>query len=169
MTTAIQTESVTSIPLSKLVPWDGNVRKTGTTEGLHELQASIAAQGLLQSLVVKKTSRGKFAVIAGRRRYLALSGLAGEGRIASEAPVPCRVIPGSADGTGISLTENVVRAPMHPADQFESFRDLIDGGSTPAEIAARFGISKKGVKQRLRLARISPAVFEAYRAGDLAL
>jgi ParB family chromosome partitioning protein len=51
--------SIASIPLSKLVPWDGNVRKTGAADGLGELTASIAAHGVLQSLVVRKTRRGK--------------------------------------------------------------------------------------------------------------
>jgi ParB family chromosome partitioning protein len=161
--------SIASIPLNKLVPWDGNVRKTGGTEGLDELTASIAAVGLLQSLVVRKTSRGRFSIIAGRRRFLALSALAEKGEIAGDAPVPCRVVPGSSDATEISLTENVVRAPMHPADQFEAFRDLIDGGSSIADVAARFGISETVVKQRLKLARVSPVIFEAYRAGELSL
>jgi ParB family chromosome partitioning protein len=161
--------SIASIPLNKLTAWDGNVRKTGAREGLEELTASIAAHGVLQSLVVRKTNRGKFAVVAGRRRFLALSALAEGGTISGDAPVPCRVIPGSADATEISLTENVVRAPMHPADQFEAFRELIDGGSTPADIAARFGISEVAVKKRLKLARVSPVVFEAYRSGNLTL
>jgi len=161
--------SIASIPLTKLVPWDGNVRKTGASDGLEELSASIAAHGVLQSLVVRKISRGRFAIIAGRRRYLALSALAEGGSIDPDAPVPCRVVPGSADATEISLTENVMRAPMHPADQFDAFRELVDNGSTPADIAARFGISESAVKKRLKLARVSPVVFEAYRNGELTL
>jgi ParB family chromosome partitioning protein len=161
--------SIASIPLDKFVPWDGNVRKTGATDGLDELTASIRAHGVLQSLVVRKTHRGKFAIIAGRRRFLALSALAEEGAIAGDTLVPCRVIPGSADAAEISLTENVVRAPMHPADQFEAFRDLVDGGSSVADIAARFGISETAVKKRLKLARVSQVVYEAYRGGQLTL
>lgn len=161
--------SIASIPLSKLVPWDGNVRKTGASDGLEELTASIAAHGVLQSLVVRKTHRGKYAIVAGRRRFLALSALAEGGTLDADAPIPCRVIPGSADATEISLTENVVRAPMHPADQFEAFRELIDAGSSVADVAARFGISEVAVKQRLKLARVSPNVFEAYRRAELTL
>jgi ParB family chromosome partitioning protein len=130
---------------------------------------SIAAVGLLQPLVVRKTNRGKFAVIAGQRRYLALSALAERGTISPDAPVPCSVMPGTVDAAEISLTENVVRAPMHPADQFEAFRDLVDSGSTPADIAARFGITEIAVRQRLKLARVCTAVFEAYRKADLTL
>jgi ParB family chromosome partitioning protein len=161
--------SIASIPLDKLIPWDGNVRKTNSTDGLDELIASVAAHGVLQSLVVRKANRGKYAIVAGRRRYLALCALAERGDIMLDAPVPCRIIPGSADATEISLSENVVRAPMHPADQFDAFRELIDSGSTPADIAARFGINESAVKKRLRLARVSPVVFEAYRNGKLNL
>lgn len=175
--TLIQTErthpgnaySIASIPLNKLVPWDGNVRKTGASDDLGELKASIAALGVLQSLVVRKTHRGKYAIIAGRRRFLALSALAGEGTIEADAPVPCRIIPGSADATEISLTENVVRTAMHPADQFEAFRDLIDNGSSIDDVAARFGINESAVKKRLKLARVSPVIFVAYRKGKLTL
>ena len=51
------TNEIASIPLNKLVPWDANVRKTRAEEGLEELIASIAAHGVLQSLVVRKANR----------------------------------------------------------------------------------------------------------------
>src|SRR5580658_1434103 len=103
-----------SIPLNKLVPWDGNVRKTNSTEGLAQLTANIEAHGVLQSLVVTKANRGRYRIIAGRRRFLALSSLAEAGVIASDTPLPCQVRPSSADATEIGLAENIVRAPMHP-------------------------------------------------------
>jgi len=108
-------------------------------------------------------------VVAGQRRFLALSALAEGGTIKADAPVPCCVLARSADATEISLTENVVRTPMHPADQFEAFRALIDNGASVADVAARFGISETAVRLRLKLSRVSPGVFAAYRAGDLTL
>jgi ParB family chromosome partitioning protein len=161
--------SIVLIPLNKLVPWDGNVRKTNPLEKIDELAASIEAHGLLQSLVVRKASRGKMSVIAGRRRYAALSLLAEQDKIAPDHLVQCTVRSGGDDSTEISLAENVIRAPMHPADQFIAFSELVDGGSTPADISARFGLSETAVKQRLKLARVSPAVFQAYRDGELTL
>src|SRR5882724_636404 len=80
--------STASIPLNKLTVWEGNVRKTDSEKGLDELIASIAAHGVLQSLVVKKAARGKYSIIAGRRRYLALSALAEAETIAPDSPVP---------------------------------------------------------------------------------
>src|SRR5271169_4566713 len=110
----------TSIPLNKLTAWDGNVRKTaGADTALAELAASIAAHGLLQSLVVRKDKRGKYAVVAGRRRLLALMRLAEEGRIERDMAVACTLIAEDASATEASLAENAVREQMHPADEFE--------------------------------------------------
>src|ERR1017187_490012 len=119
----------TSIPLNKLTAWDGNVRKTaGADTALAELAASIAAHGLLQSLVVRKGKRGTYAVVAGGRRLAALNSLAESGQIATDHAVSCSVIADDADATEISLAENTVREQMHPADQLDAFRDLSDKG-----------------------------------------
>ena len=96
----------TSIPLSKLTAWDGNVRKTaGADTALAELAASIAAHGLLQSLVVRNGKEGKFAVVAGGRRLQALQQLAESGSIAADYAVPCQLVADDADATEISLAE----------------------------------------------------------------
>jgi ParB family chromosome partitioning protein len=157
------------IPLNKLTAWDGNVRKTASEAGIEELAASISAHGLLQSLVVRKESRGRYAVIAGRRRYLALKALADAGKITDSTPVSCHIIADGADPAEISLAENVVREPMHPADEFEAFRHLIDNGTPVADVAARFGVTETVVAKRLRLGRVSPAILASYRLGALSL
>ena len=158
------------IPLSKLVAWEGNVRKkTGADTALAELAASIAAHGLLQSLVVRKDKRGKFAVVAGRRRLQALTALADDGRVDRDLPVPCQVIDAEANATELSLAENAVREQMHPADEFEAFRELVDGGASIADVAARFGYNEGTVEKRLRLARVSPVIIEAFRRDEMTL
>ncbi|HLJ45466.1 MAG TPA: ParB/RepB/Spo0J family partition protein [Bryobacteraceae bacterium] len=162
------TDTIT-VPLNKLLAWEGNVRKTDPDKGIDELAASIAAHGLLQSLVVRKDKRGKYAVVAGRRRLLALEALAEAGAAAKEMPVPCTVISDSADAAEIGLAENVQREAMHPADEFEAFKALIDGGMPPADVAARFGVTETVVQKRLKLARVSPVLLKAYRNGELSL
>jgi len=163
------TTSTDTIPLNKLAAWSGNVRKTGADTGLAELAASIAAHGLLQSLVVRKDKKGKFAVVAGRRRLLALASLAKEGTIAADVPVPCQIIAGDTNATEISLAENAVREQMHPADEFDAFLALTEDGMRAADIAARFGVTETVVQQRLKLARVSPVIIAAYRAGKIAM
>jgi ParB family transcriptional regulator, chromosome partitioning protein len=156
------------IPLNRLVPSKDNVRKTGGTAGIDELAASIKAHGLLQNLQVRAGVGDKFEVVAGRRRLAALKRLAKDKAIAKDADIPCQVCHGE-NAAEISLAENIVRLPMHPADQFEAFKTLAEDGKGPEEIAARFGCSPATVRQRLRLACVSPALLDAYRADDMTL
>ncbi len=162
--------ATTSIPLNKLTAWDGNVRKTaGADTALAELAASIAAHGLLQSLVVRTGKKGKFAVVAGGRRLAALLQLVESGKISADYAVPCQVVADDADATEISLAENAIRENMHPADEFEAFRNLSDKGMPAADVAARFGVTEAVVSKRLKLARVSPVIIAAYRSGKLDL
>ncbi len=157
------------VPLSKLALWDGNVRKTGIRVGIEELAASIAAHGLLQSLVVRKSKRGKYGIVAGQRRLLALQALAKDGVIEKDCQIPCLLADGEIDPAELSLAENVVRAPMHPADQFEAFKLLIEDGASIPDVAARFGIAESVVAKRLKLGRLSSVILDAYRKGDIDL
>lgn len=157
------------VPLNRLALWDGNVRKTDINVGIDELAASIAAHGLLQSLVVRKGKRGKYEIVAGQRRFLALQSLAKDGALATDCQIPCALANDQLDSAEISLAENAIRAPMHPADQFEAFRTIIDSGATVADVAARFGLAETVVTKRLKLGRLSPVILEAYRAGDIDL
>jgi ParB family transcriptional regulator, chromosome partitioning protein len=90
-------------------------------------------------------------------------------RIPADLPIPCHVVDREADAAEIGLAENTVRLAMHPADQFEAFRALVDKGASTADIAARFGVSETTVAKRLKLGRVSQAILDAYRAGELGL
>jgi ParB family chromosome partitioning protein len=137
--------------LTQLVPSPLNVRKTGAKDSIAALAASIAAHGLLQNLQVRPAPEGGFEVVAGARRFAALQLLAKQKQIAADYPVPCLALDG-ADATEISLAENEMRLPMHPADQFDAFRKLADDGKGPEEIAARFGTTPKTVIQAAQAA-----------------
>jgi len=174
--TVTATITTTEISLAKLVPSPVNTRRTGTGAGIEALAASIRAHGLLQSLVVRPKldgsgePTGRFEVVAGGRRLAALKLLAKQKRIIKGIAVPCRVLDGEGvDDTEASLAENVVRQDMHPSDQFEAFQALHEGGTGIEDIAARFGVSAHTVRQRLRLACISPVLIQAYRDEVLTL
>jgi ParB family chromosome partitioning protein len=160
----------TSIPLNKLVAWKGNVRKTPSSdESLSELAASIHAVGLINPLTVRPAKKGKFEVGAGGRRLAALQLLASEGKIEADHPVRCEVRSKDDDFLEVSLAENTVREQMHPADEFDAFLALIESGKDEADVAARFGVTETVVKQRLKLARVSPRIMAAYREDYLSL
>jgi ParB family chromosome partitioning protein len=159
---------ITDIPLNKLTAWKGNVRKTQVKGSIDDLAASIKAHGLLQNLTVK-TDGKRFAVVAGARRLAALQQLVETGHIKATHPIPCKVADGEADHSELSLAENTIRENMHPADECDAFLALIEKGTPPADVAARFGKTEKYVQQRLKLARVSPLVIKAYRKGALTL
>ena len=71
--------------------------------------------------------------------------------------------------TEISLTENVVRVPVHPADQFETFAEFVHEGNSVDDVAARFGVTPTFVEQRLKLASVSPRLIVEYRSGAMTL
>jgi ParB family chromosome partitioning protein len=164
---------IISVPLNKLVRSERNVRKTGG-ESIDDLAASILAHGLLHNLTVieqrsgKGASSGKYEVIAGGRRYAALQRLAKEKKLPKTFAVPCLIVEASA-AVEASLAENTIRVAMHPADQFIAFRDLVNSGLGIEEVAARFGVTPLFVRQRLKLANVSPRFIEAYRAGEMQL
>ncbi len=177
MTTTVTTAiTTTEISLAKLVPSPVNTRRTGAGAGIEALAASIRAHGLLQSLVVRPKLDGggkptdRFEVVAGGRRLAALKLLAKQKRVSKATTIPCRLLDGEGvDGAEASLAENVVRQDMHPADQFEAFQGLHESGTGIEDIAARFGVSAHTVRQRLRLACVSPALIQAYRDEALTL
>lgn len=167
--------STREIPLNKLVPSPLNVRQTGRDNGIEELAVSILAHGLLQNMTVRpqldedNRETGRYEVIAGGRRLAALKLLAAQKKIAKTAPISCIV---REDGSAreLSLVENVQRVNLHPADQFEAFRRLNeDEGLGAEDIGARFGVTARVVRERLKLAAVSPKLMAAYRAGALSL
>jgi ParB family transcriptional regulator, chromosome partitioning protein len=163
---------IQEIPLAKLIPSAANVRKTNRNEGIGELAASIRAHGLLQNLTVRKgagENKGLFEVVAGGRRLAALRKLAKRKHIASGTRIRCHVLNGES-AEEISLAENLMQCPMHPADQYEAFATLHNAqGMAAQDIGARFGVSAAVVRQRLKLGAVSPALMKLYRQGELNL
>ena len=164
------TKNLILVPLSRLVlrPTGRNVRKTPRMS-IPELAASIQRVGLLQNLIVIASADGEhYEVVAGGRRLAALKLLAKKHRISKEWEVPCLLV---ADGTArtASLTENVQREAMHPADQFEAFAALVAEGRPIEDIAADFSVTPLVVQRRLKLANVSPRLMADYRADAVTL
>lgn len=154
-----------ALPLNSLFLGEGNVRKVRpkkNSEGLTGMQSSILSMDLLQNVVVVARDNG-FEVFAGGERLINLQGLAEMGKIPADHPVMCRVVPEEI-ALNASLTENVMRTPMHPADEFIAFQGLIEGGTTVEEIATTYGVTPAVVTRRLKLANLSPKLIEEFRA-----
>jgi ParB family chromosome partitioning protein len=162
------------IPFNKLVLSQSNVRRVKAGVSIEELAEDIVRRGLLQGLSVRPvvdqagTETGMFEIPAGGRRYRALELLVKQKRLAKTAPVPC-IVRNSGIAEEDSLAENVQRAPLHPLDQFRAFLALREKGQSEEEIAAAFFVSVNVVKQRLKLASVSPALLDVYAEDGMTL
>jgi ParB family chromosome partitioning protein len=174
---AVQKITLTSsrdIPFSKLTPSRSNVRRIVAGVSIENLAEDIARRTLLQSLSVRPIldgegkETGMFEVQAGGRRYRALELLVKQKRMSKTQPVPCIVQAGSLAEED-SLAENVHRENLHPLDQFRAFQTLREKGLSEEDIAARFFVSVAVVKQRLKLASVSPKLLDVYAADGMTL
>lgn len=168
------TKELLSVPLSNLVPSPHNVRRH-TAGQIEELAALIDAQGLLHNLTVTEHMAGhgkarklRFAVAAGERRRRALLLLQQRGRLPKAHEVLCELV-SPERAREVSLAENSGREAMHPADEFEAFKALIDEGKGVEDVAARFGVSVLTVQRRLKLSALSPKLLALYRQDGINL
>ena len=151
-----------------------NVRRIKAGVSIEQLADDIARRTLLQTITVRPvleadgTETGFYDIPAGGRRFRALELLVKQKRLAKTAPIPC-VIRTDGIAEEDSLAENVQRAPLHPLDQFRAFLALREKGQSEEEIAAAFFVSVAVVKQRLRLASVSPKLLEIYAEDGMTL
>ncbi len=168
------TREMLLLPLSSLVPSPQNVRRH-TAGQIEELAALIDAQGLLHNLMVTeqvigrgKATKVRFAVAAGERRRRALLLLQQRGRLPKSHEVLCELVPPER-ALEISVAENSGREALHPADEFEAFKALIDEGKGIEDVATRFGVSVLTVQRRLKLSAVSPRLLGLYRQDGINL
>lgn len=164
-----------NIPFDRLALSQANVRQVKAGVSIEDLAADIAHRGLVASLNVRPVldeegkETGMYKVPAGGRRYRALELLVKQKKLAKNEPVPCIVSKASTSEEEDSLAENVQRQSLHPLDQFRAFQTLRDQGLGEEEIAARFFVSPATVKQRLRLASVSPKLLDLYANDEMKL
>lgn len=162
------------IPFNKLILSQSNVRKIKGGQSIEDLAEDIARRTLLQSLNVRAVvdadgaETGMYEIPAGGRRYRALELLVKQKRMAKDQPVPCIIREGGLAEED-SLAENAHREALHPLDQFRAFQALKDTGLSDEDIAARFFVTAAVVRQRLKLASVSPRLLDLYEAGEVSL
>ncbi len=167
----IEASPRTIVPFNKLILSDDyQVRPVGSTSKLSiaELAASIKENGVLQNLIVVQGTRGRYDVCAGGRRLEALTLLVNNGDIAENYPVPVLIVPADK-ALMASLSENVFHIPMHPADQYVAFANLIGEGKSVEDVAAAFGVTPLVVKRRMKLATVSPKLMTQFRDDKIGL
>ena len=171
-----QDGDVIDVPLNRLKKSPHHARrKPHAAATVEAIAASMAAKRMYEPLVVEPetdeagAATGGYLVTIGEGRRLALLLRAKRKQIKKTQAVRC-ILDLTSDPLEISLDANVTGESVHPADQYETFRDLAERhGWGAEELGARFGVTPQIVRQRLRLGAVSPRLLERYRAEHLTL
>ena len=164
MSTSIATSEYRNLPLAVLTESKTNPRRIFEDAALKELAASIRSQGVLSPLLVRPLNERSFEIVAGARRYRAA-------QMAESETIPVRIVNlTDAEALEAQLIENLQRRDVHPLEEAQGFRALLnleEPKYSIEQIAAKTGKSPTYVAQRLKLTELSPAVVEAFYKDEI--
>ncbi len=146
-------QDVQTLPIEFLQRGKYQPRRDMDPEKLKELSDSIAAQGIIQPIIVRKVGGGKYEIIAGERRWRAA-------QLAElpEVPVLVKDID-DRSVMAIALIENIQREDLSALEEAEALRRLQDEFElTHQQIADAVGKSRVTITNLLRLLDLSPEV-----------
>ncbi len=154
--------SIRRLPVEQIQRGRYQPRRHFDEDKLRELADSIAAQGMVQPIVVRPVDAGCYEIIAGERRWRAaqLAGLA-------EAPV---VVHEVDDQTAMvmALIENIQRDDLNPLEEASALHRLLDEfGMTHQLVAQAVGKSRTTVTNLIRLLELAPGVKALVEQGAL--
>ncbi|WP_029147645.1 ParB/RepB/Spo0J family partition protein [Methylophilus sp. 5] len=151
--TISQSDTLRTLPVGQLQPGKYQPRSYMNEEALQTLADSIAAQGIMQPILVREIGAQQFEIIAGERRWRA-SQKAG----LLEVPVLVREIADEA-ALAMALIENIQREDLNPLEEAMGIKRLIDEfDMTHEKAAAAVGRSRVAVSNLLRLLTLTPMV-----------
>lgn len=139
-----------------------NPRRTFNEADLQDLASSIRQHGIVQPVVVRTVSSGRYEIIAGERRWRAaqLSGLI-------EIPVIVRDVDDKT-ALEIAIVENVQRADLNPLEEALGYDQLIaEHGYTQNDLGEIIGKSRSHVANSLRLLKLPEPVRDMLSSGAL--
>ena len=158
VTAELPASALRDVPTSSIEPNPNQPRVHFDEDSLSDLAKSIKEIGVLQPLLVREVSPGKYQLIAGERRWRA----AQRAKL-SEVPVVVREIT-ELDSVEQALVENLHRQDLTALEEASAYQQLTDDFSlTHEQVAKRVGKSRAAVTNALRLLQ-TPAAVQGFLA-----
>jgi ParB family chromosome partitioning protein len=156
--------SLQNLPVEFLRPGQYQPRRDLNPEALKELADSIAAQGVMQPIIVRPIADNKYEIIAGERRWRAT-------QQAGLDSIPAIVREVTDEATiAMALIENIQREDLNAMEESLALIRLQDEFSlTQQQVADAVGKSRSAVTNLMRLASLEKAVQEQLQRGELEL
>jgi ParB family chromosome partitioning protein len=163
-TTIANATEYRDLPLAMLTESTTNPRRIFEENALKELAETVRDKGVLSPLLVRPLTERSFEIVFGARRYRAA-------QLAEVATVPVRIKQMSdAEVLEAQLIENLQRRDVHPLEEAEGYKRLLDLEEPKysiEQIAAKVGKSPVYIAQRLKLTELCEAVVEAFYRSDI--
>ena len=150
--------SVSFVDINNIKPNASQPRQIFDDEKIEELAASIAFHGVIQPIVLKKSSEG-FELVAGERRWRAA-------RKAGLKQIPAIVRELTKEQLMmVALIENIQREDLNPMEEAETFRKICsEFGLSQEDLSKSVGKSRPYITNSLRLLKL-PAEIQAMVLG----
>jgi ParB family transcriptional regulator, chromosome partitioning protein len=152
------------LPTDLIDPNPLQPRRSFPEESLQELAASLAASGVVQPVLVRRSSRSgeRYELIAGERRWRAA-------RLAGILSIPAVVREFTdREALELALTENLLREDLNPLEIARAYEALQRQFQLSHEdIASKLGVKRSTVTNAIRLLRLTPRVQELIESGAL--
>ena len=149
-------DEVVYLYLDDIIPNRFQPREVFDEKALKELALSIREHGVIQPIIVRNVSNGKYEIIAGERRYKA-SALAGLTKI----PALVRNLD-DKESSKVALLENLQRKNLNPVEEARTLQKILElDQMTQEELAKSMGKSQSSVANKLRLLNLPDEVLEA--------
>ena len=156
--------NTSSVDVDKISLSRFQARTDISDESLEELTASIKSQGVIQPLIVRKTSVGNFELVAGERRLKA-SKKAG----LSEVPVVIKDLT-DEEIIKMGLIENLQREDLNPLDEAKGILRLQkEFNITQEGLGVSLGKSRTAISNSLRLLQLTSPVQAMLESGSLSM
>ncbi|UXR32800.1 nucleoid occlusion protein [Staphylococcus simulans] len=153
---------VESIQIEKIVPNRYQPRQVFDQSKINELAESIQEHGLLQPIVVRPIEEGMYEIIAGERRFRAMSSIH-----MAYADVIIRDMTDEETAV-VALIENIQRENLSAVEEAEAYQKLLElGDTTQSELAQSVGKSQSFIANKLRLLKLAPKVLAKLSEGKI--
>ncbi|NVY96662.1 ParB/RepB/Spo0J family partition protein [Lactobacillus sp. DCY120] len=155
-------DQVQQIPLTQIEANTYQPRTQFTAEQITELAQSIAAHGLLQPIIVRQQSPEHYEIIAGERRFRAVSQLQW-----TQIPALVRTY-SDQQSAALALIENLQRQDLNPIEEAQAYVHLKElNHLQQQELAQQLGKSQSYVANKIRLLKLAAPVQAAIAAGKI--
>ena len=159
---AKEAETVYELDINDISPQAGQPRKNFEPEALQELADSIAQEGVLQPIIVRKIADRNYSIIAGERRWRA-------SRLAGKTTIPA-IIRDVDEVTQVrqALVENIQREDLNPLEEAQAYQILLDRyDMTQEDLANSLAKSRSAIANTLRLNNLAPDLQDLLAQGKL--